>query len=144
MSGGMTGGDPIMVFSISVYNLMLFAAGDFSNAGGTTVNNIARWSTPTGIVPIGNNVPNEFSLHQNYPNPFNPATRIKFDIPVGGLTKLRIYDNLGKTVSEPLNEQLAKGSYEITFDASNLSSGIYYYELSSGSYRKTMKMILAK
>jgi photosystem II stability/assembly factor-like uncharacterized protein len=87
---------------------------------------------------------NDFTLNQNYPNPFNPSTRISFSIPKSGFTSLKIYDVLGNEVSNPIEGELNEGNYEIQFNASNLSSGIYFYSLTSGEFSKTMKMILSK
>lgn len=88
--------------------------------------------------------PGEFSLNQNYPNPFNPSTLITFSIAEVGLTKLTIYNSLGQVVAQPVNEILESGYYQISFDASNLSSGSYYYRVESGSFTSIKKMILMK
>lgn len=93
--------------------------------------------------------PNKFVLHQNYPNPFNPSTIIKFNLPEKGFTTLKIYDVFGKEVSTILNEYLDAGSYEIKFSFDNLksnliTSGIYFYQLKSGKYSETRKMIFLK
>ena len=94
-------------------------------------------------------IPDKFSLFQNYPNPFNPATKIKFDLPSEGKSqktkvKLVIYDILGKEIQTLVNEQLQPGSYEVTFDGSNLTSGIYFYRMKSGNYAETKRMVLVK
>ncbi len=93
-------------------------------------------------------VPEEFSLEQNYPNPFNPSTKIRFDIAGGnnlaGMTTLKIFDIVGKEVATLVNEQLQPGTFEVTFDGTNLPSGIYYCRLSSGDITSTKKMILLK
>lgn len=81
---------------------------------------------------------------QNYPNPFNPSTTIKFSIPQRGLAKLVIYDINGRIIATPVNTDLNVGSYDIFFDASNLSSGIYFYRLESGSFVETKKMLMIK
>ncbi len=94
----------------------------------------------------------EFSLSQNYPNPFNPSTKIKFNIPSPyqgegqrvRFTTLKVYDVLGNEVATLVNEEKPAGTYEVEFDASNLSSGIYYYQLKAGSFIQTKKMILMK
>ncbi|NWG28310.1 MAG: T9SS type A sorting domain-containing protein [Ignavibacteriaceae bacterium] len=86
----------------------------------------------------------EFTLHQNYPNPFNPTTKISFSIPQNGFTTLKVFDVLGKEVANIIEGELNQGNYEILFDASDLSSGIYFYSLTSGEFTKTMKMILSK
>jgi hypothetical protein len=88
--------------------------------------------------------PNQFELYDNYPNPFNPYTTIRYSIPDASFTTLIIYDALGNKVSNLVNETKSAGSYEVEFDASNLSSGIYYYTLQSGSLKSTKKMILTK
>lgn len=141
---GMSGGDPIEVYALAVYGTLPYAGGDFSNAGGVTVNNIARWGSMVGITPTGTEIPDEFGLGQNYPNPFNPSTKINFQLPKQESVNLRIFDVTGRIVSEPVNEELQAGNYEINFDADRLSSGIYYYTLTAGSYRETKKMILIK
>jgi hypothetical protein len=97
-----------------------------------------------GIKKSGNEVPGSFSLLQNYPNPFNPSTNIKFQIPRNSFVILKIYDIAGKEISELTNEELNPGTYEIEFDSSNLSSGVYYYRLTAGEYSETKKMILIK
>lgn len=87
---------------------------------------------------------NDFTLNQNYPNPFNPSTRINFSIPHNGFTTLKVYDVLGNEVANIIEGELSEGSYDIQFNASGLSSGIYFYSLTSGEFTKTMKMILSK
>jgi len=102
----------------------------------------------TGIKII-NGIAESFLLEQNYPNPFNPGTKIRFDIPSleggrGRMVTLKIYDALGREVAALVNEQLQPGTYEIDFDASHLTSGIYYYRLSAGNFSETKKMVLLK
>jgi len=94
-------------------------------------------------------IPSEFSLEQNYPNPFNPSTTIKYSIPrdVRGEkqeVRLMVYDILGREVATLVNKQQQAGNYEVNFDANNLGSGIYFYKLQSGSFIKSMKMLLIK
>ncbi|MFN3871709.1 MAG: T9SS type A sorting domain-containing protein [Ignavibacterium sp.] len=93
-------------------------------------------------------IPTEFSLNQNYPNPFNPSTKIKFSIPNVGSelaqTVLKVYDILGNEVATLVNEERPAGVYEVEFNASQLSSGIYFYKLSSGSFTEIKKMTLIK
>jgi len=88
--------------------------------------------------------PVAYSLSQNYPNPFNPSTTIKFSISKNDLVVLKIYNVLGQEVITLVNEQLKPGSYSYKFDASRLSSGIYFYSINSGSFSQTKKMILLK
>lgn len=100
------------------------------------------------IIKIDIILPDEFILYQNYPNPFNPVTKIKFSIPYGvdtfGKTSLKIYNILGDEVTTFFNETKAPGIYEIEFNAENISSGVYFYQLRSGSFVQTKKMILLR
>ncbi|MEO8514900.1 MAG: T9SS type A sorting domain-containing protein [Ignavibacteria bacterium] len=88
--------------------------------------------------------PNEFSIEQNYPNPFNPVTLIKFFVPVESAVELKIYDAPGKEVTTLVNGTQKAGNHEVSWDASGLSSGIYFYKLEAGSYSVEKKMILLK
>ncbi|HCA42153.1 MAG TPA: hypothetical protein DEP28_02755 [Bacteroidetes bacterium] len=90
------------------------------------------------------NFPDKFDLNQNYPNPFNPVTQIKFSLPVSGFVSLKIYDALGREVSNLLSENLNAGNYESTWDASSQPSGVYFYSLTSDNFSETKKMILMK
>ncbi|MBI5473374.1 MAG: T9SS type A sorting domain-containing protein [Ignavibacteriae bacterium] len=100
-------------------------------------------------------VPSEFALLQNYPNPFNPVTTIRFTVPVtvgtgpAGIAlagrhalSLRVYDVLGREVATLVNEQKSPGTYTVTWDASNQSSGVYLYQLRAGGFVQTKKMII--
>ncbi len=98
---------------------------------------------PTGVESTGL-IANKFELSQNYPNPFNPSTQINFSIPKNDLVTLKIYNTLGQEVATLINRQMKPGSYEVNFNASNLASGVYFYNLTAGSYTSTMKMILLK
>ncbi len=105
-------------------------------------------SNTTDIMEIETN-PTEYSLQQNYPNPFNPLTVINYSIPSNDkqLTtnvKLIVYDVLGHEVGTLVNEQQSAGNYQLIFDASNLSSGVYHYKLKAGDFLSTKKMLLLK
>ena len=96
------------------------------------------------VKQLDNNIPNNFSLSQNYPNPFNPVTKIEFSIPRGDNVKIEIYDALGRLVSELVNRYLPAGNYSIDFNASEFSSGVYYYRLTAGSFVQMKKAVLLK
>ena len=87
---------------------------------------------------------NNFLLKQNYPNPFNPNTKIKYSVPHSSKIVIKVYDILGNEVATLLNEEKPYGSYDVEFDASGLSSGIYFYKLKAGEFIQTKKMILMK
>jgi len=89
-------------------------------------------------------LPETFSLSQNYPNPFNPSTSINFSLPTDSKVSLKIYDMSGKEVANLLNEVKTAGYYSINFNASSLSSGIYFYSISAGNFTATKKMMLIK
>ncbi len=96
---------------------------------------------------INNNlseIPVEYSLSQNYPNPFNPVTKIEFSIPKNGSVLLKIYDITGKEVETLINQELKAGSYSVDFKGTKLSSGTYFYKLTSGMFSQTRKMMLIK
>jgi hypothetical protein len=98
------------------------------------------------LTDIGENHtnPNAFKLYDNYPNPFNPSTTLRYSIPEASFTTIKIYDALGNEVSSLVNETKTAGTYEVEFNATDLSSGIYYYSLQAGSFIETKKMILMK
>ena len=86
----------------------------------------------------------QFYLSQNYPNPFNPVTTIKYSLPQTGYTTLKIYNSVGEEMATLVNNVKETGTHEVKFDASFLSSGVYYYRLESENFSKTKKMILIK
>jgi hypothetical protein len=88
--------------------------------------------------------PKKYLLIQNYPNPFNPSTTIKYDIPEMNFITIKIYDILGRDVAILVNEEKLSGNYEVEFNGKNLTSGIYFYQLSAGNYTEAKKMILLK
>jgi parallel beta-helix repeat protein len=89
-------------------------------------------------------LPTEYTLYQNYPNPFNPVTTIKYDLPNTSEVTLIIYDILGRKIKELVNTKQQAGRYEVQFDASNLASGVYIYQLIAENYIQSRKMILLK
>ena len=96
------------------------------------------------IVDVNISGPTEFSLEQNYPNPFNPSTTIKYSIPESGNVKLDVYNSLGEKVETLVNDYRESGNYEVNFEATDLSSGIYFYKLSIDNYSSVKKMIVLK
>jgi hypothetical protein len=90
------------------------------------------------------NIVTDYKLYQNYPNPFNPSTKIRWQSPVSSRQVLKVFDVLGNEIATLVNEYKPTGSYEIEFDASRLSSGIYFYQLRAGKFFSTKKMILIK
>jgi hypothetical protein len=114
-------------------------------------NKLVRVYIPIGIKPIST-IAEKFSLGQNYPNPFNPNTKIRFVIPpsplrrgAGGEVNLTVFDILGREVITLVNENLQPGTYEVNFNGTNLTTGIYFYSLFIGGQRfDTKKMVMIK
>lgn len=105
------------------------------------------------IIPISSKTPNSISMYQNYPNPFNPTTIIKFDVAMDSRfpgndppwqVVLKVYDVMGREVQTLVNERLQPGTYEVSFDGSSLTSGVYFYKLITNGYTETRKMLLLK
>jgi hypothetical protein len=122
---------------------------DLSNQNNMTLwcvgNNgqITKYDVPTGISK-NTEVVKDFNLSQNYPNPFNPTTNIKYQITNNKLVTLKIFDILGKEVETLVNEKQNAGTYEVTFNASQYSSGIYFYKLTTDNFSDTKKMLMIK
>ncbi|HSR16546.1 MAG TPA: T9SS type A sorting domain-containing protein, partial [Ignavibacteriaceae bacterium] len=89
-------------------------------------------------------LPEKYELAQNYPNPFNPSTRINYYIPKETLVKLDVYNILGQNVAQLVNEMQVAGKYEVTFNADNFASGIYFYQIKADQFIQVKKMILLK
>ena len=90
------------------------------------------------------NSPNNFSLSQNYPNPFNPSTKISWQLPISSIVTLKVYDVLGNEVATLVDEYKPAGDYQVNFNSSAFTSGVYFYQLKAGSFIQTRKMILLK
>ena len=102
-------------------------------------------SSPTAIQTQDNGIVNEFMLGQNYPNPFNPSTTINFSVPKENtLVSLKIYNSIGQEVRTLINQVVPAGNHEVKFDASGLSTGVYFYTLTAGKFVESKKMILMK
>jgi len=99
--------------------------------------------TSVGIIP-DKNVPAEYLLKQNYPNPFNPSTTIQFSIPQSEMVTLKVFDALGREVATIVNERMEAGAFSVSFNASSLASGMYFYKLTAGKYSQVKKMTLLK
>lgn len=100
----------------------------------------------SGIVSNDNQseMPNSYELSQNFPNPFNPSTIIRYSLPEQAFVALTVYDISGREVKTLVNEVKSAGTYEVSFNSSGLSSGMYFYRINAGSFSKVMKMVLVK
>ena len=126
-----------LVWNISVNNTYIFMAGG--------IDGVYR-ALLTDVTPVEKieSITTTYSLSQNYPNPFNPVTSIQYTISSRQFVTIKVYDILGKEVATLANEEKTAGSYEVQFDGSGLTSGIYFYQLKAGNYSATKKMILLR
>ncbi|MFQ3599125.1 MAG: T9SS type A sorting domain-containing protein [Chloroherpetonaceae bacterium] len=98
----------------------------------------------SNIIEVDAGLPKQFALEQNYPNPFNPTTIINYQLPMASNVSLKIYDVLGKEVATLVNARQEAGTYNVNFNGSNLTSGVYFYRLQAGNFVQTRKMMLVK
>jgi hypothetical protein len=90
------------------------------------------------------NAPSVYSLDQNYPNPFNPSTLIKYSVAQDGFVNVSVFNLIGEKVATIVNSNMKAGSYEVNFNASSLSSGVYFYSIEAGDFKAVRKMMLMK
>jgi hypothetical protein len=137
LSGGQAGTD-VQYKVTAVYN----TSSETSASNRVTVNVQGGEIEKLGV--LGNNFLAEYKLEQNYPNPFNPTTIISYSVAENSFITLKVFDVLGNEISEIVNGVKEPGNYSASFDASHLSSGIYFYTLKANGYTLTKKMLLAK
>jgi len=101
-------------------------------------------NTYAGIINTSNEIPTVYSLSNNYPNPFNPSTNIKFGIPKDGFVSMKVYDITGREVSNLISQQMKAGQYEVNFNASAISSGVYFYRLNVNNFTGTKSMVIIR
>ena len=131
-----------------VYDNQLGDADDsdatYEISGGNITVHDGKGLPKEGLQSLAKVISEEYDLMQNYPNPFNPATKISYSIPVASFVTLKVYDVIGDEIATLVSEQKEAGYYEETFDASNLSNGVYFYELKANEYRAVKKLTLLK
>lgn len=121
----------------------LIVTADYDDAGTRKIM-LIKYGSTIGIEPVSGTLPEKFELSQNYPNPFNPSTNINFSIPVSGKVKLSVFDVSGREVAVLVNKDLAAGTYKADFNASMLSSGVYFCRINAGDFTDVKKMMLVK
>jgi hypothetical protein len=105
---------------------------------------VAGVAIPTTSVENIGEIPTEYVLSQNYPNPFNPSTIISFSLPSKAFVSLKVFDLLGREVAMLMSQEKSAGTYNVTFDARKLPSGVYFYRLIAGDFTQVKKMLLVK
>ncbi len=127
---------------LSIIFLSIICLIAISNADtGFGVSDVGTISSLTDIEDE-NTTPVEYGLDQNYPNPFNPGTEISFSLAKSSFVNLEVYNSLGQKVATLLNKNINSGPHKVKFNASNLSSGIYYYKIQAGEFNSAKKMLL--
>jgi hypothetical protein len=122
-----------------------WGTGGWSYIRGCKINGIVYGDTILSFMKqISSTIPEKYSLYQNYPNPFNPTTKIRFDIHNSSLTKLIVFNILGREIATLVNERLSAGTYEVNWNGLDYPSGVYFYRLVAGDYDNGKKMILLK
>ncbi len=127
------------VLSLAISGTNLFAG---TSGGGVWWRPLSQMVT--SVVNRSSDVPAMFSLSQNYPNPFNPTTTISYQLPSNAFVVLKVFDILGREVQVLVNQREIAGVHSVTFNASNLPSGVYFYRLEAGTYHDTKKLLLLK
>jgi hypothetical protein len=124
----------------------LFITGDYLYASTTN----GFWKCPLSMITLvadgslNGTRPTKLSLSQNYPNPFNPSTIINYQLPVNSFVTVKIFDLLGREVQTLINKLESAGNHSAIFNAGNLTSGVYFYQLKAGNFVNTKKLILLK
>jgi len=136
--------NPVHIYQTQgIYSVTLTVNGPSGSSSEKKIN-LIRVNQSTSVNESAYLRPQEFKLYQNYPNPFNPSTVISWQLPVGSKVSLKVYDVLGREALSLVNEEKPAGEYELTFNASQLSSGIYFYQLNAGRFTDSKAMILIK
>lgn len=139
-----------LIYIIIIILIPVMMQAQYTGGAGRGDASFSLYNTHLPVIKINEKLPQKYGLHQNFPNPFNPETKIKFELSQtdngkqNTVTKLVIYDISGKEVKILVNETLPPGFYEVDFNGSMLSSGVYFYKLTSGEYAESKKMILMK
>ena len=132
--------DTLSLFCPAGYGIV----GGIGTGAATDLFHITRAGVFTSTGNNNTTTPDKFELSQNYPNPFNPTTTISFSLPTSQLVTIKVYDVVGREVKTLVNELRSAGTYDISFDASSLASGVYFYSLETENFKQTKKMLLVK
>ena len=130
--------------SINAISIVNSLTGYVVGNGGIILKSTNGGGPPIGVKSISNEIPANYQLLQNYPNPFNPVTIIEYQIPKSSFVTLTVYDNIGNEIVKLVNTSQRAGTYEVDFNGENLSSGIYYYRITTDDFTASRKMVLVK
>jgi hypothetical protein len=135
----------VRVFLLGISGMIPSSNAQVLQAGADYIISVIRGGDNIAPVDLKDYMPGKtFSLKQNYPNPFNPSTTIEYSVPAAGLVSLKIYDIQGREVATLVDKEQNAGYYITSWNASNFSSGVYFYKLTAGSFTQTKKLLLTK
>ena len=142
----------IIIFLVLILALPVLLKAQYGGGNGRGDVSVSITNIVLSVQLVASELPTTYDLKQNYPNPFNPTTVIRFSLSNGLAVRtsgndnvvLKLFDIMGREVATLVNEQLAPGTYEATFDGSALSSGTYFYKLKSGDFSQTKRLTLLK
>ena len=134
----------IIIYIVIALSIPVLLQAQYTGGNGRGDASVSYINVHILIYDITTEIPSKYDLAQNYPNPFNPVTNLEFGISNLRFVTLKVYDMLGKEVSTLVNEKQSPGTYQVEFDAGSLTSGIYFYRLTSGDFTDTRRMMLIK
>ncbi len=140
----------IIIYIVIALSIPVLLQAQYTGGNGRGDASVSYINVHILIYDVTTEIPSKYDLAQNYPNPFNPVTNLEFGIPALrgesdlGFTSLKVYDLLGKEVVTLVNEKLNPGTYRVEFDAGGLTSGVYFYRLTSGDFTDTKRMMIVK
>ena len=143
-NGSGNGSDIANTVAVDTVGNIYVTGSSFGNGTANDIVTIKYSQTPSDVLGSGSELPKAYYLFPNYPNPFNPSTTISYSIPNEEFVSLKVFNSLGEEIAELVNDTKPAGNYSVSFDASELTSGIYFYTLTAGSFSETKKMILLK
>ncbi len=132
------------VWGLSVSGSTVYAGGFFHEIGNTVQPYFASITTGVTSVQSRQELPNQFKLIQNYPNPFNPSTKISYEVPKRTFVRLQIFNILGQLVQTLVDEEKQPGAFNVSWNAGNVPSGVYFYRINAGSFVDTKKMVVIR
>ena len=134
----------IIIYIVIALSIPVLLQAQYTGGNGRGDASVSYINVHILIYDITTEIPSKYDLAQNYPNPFNPVTNLEFGISNLRFVTLKVYDMLGKEVSTLVNEKQSPGTYQVEFDAGSLTSGIYFYRLTSGDFTDTRRMMMIK
>lgn len=134
----------VKMFFVSLLVIPCLVQAQYPGGNGRGDISVSLASIPLPVVEVTNLFPVKYALEDNYPNPFNPGTKIRYSIPQTSLVQIRVFNVLGREIEILVNEEKPAGTYEVAWNAIDLPSGVYFYQMRTGKFIQTKKMILLR